>query len=369
MITSIELRNFKCFDRQTIELGWLTLLAGLNGSGKSSVLQALMLLRQSQPGPAGRWTLNGALVRLGTGADILFSQAEEERIELRLTVGNGVTLVWAANYERSADMLRLTEFPDEGTVETLPLFGNGFNYLAAERIGPRLMYETSDEEVEARQSVGVHGEYAAHFLDRYGSESIPDDAEGHPKATSRRLFDQVEAWLGELSPGVRISLTSHPRTDTVSVGFSFLQGKDVSNVFRATNVGFGLSYCLSLVVVLLSAQREQLLLIENPEAHVHPQGQAVIGTLLAKVAARGVQVIVETHSDHVLNGVRTAVFSRMCPADAVRMHFFSRPIEGSSCAARVESPRIDGRGRLNVRPDGFFDQWDKSLETLLGPEP
>jgi len=370
VIERIELQNFKCFNRQVLDIGPLTLLAGLNGSGKSSVLQSLLLLRQSQSTSPDRWTLNGELTRLGTGADILFAQAPDETIALRVKFSEIGACEWVARYERSADVLTLVSTPPgEPASGREPLFSDSFNYLAAERIGPRLLNETSDESVELRRNVGIHGEFAVHYLSRYGDEAVSSQAPVHSRATSTRLFDQVEAWMSEISPGVRVNLTTHPRTDAVSIGFQFVQGKDVSNIYRATNVGFGLSYSVSLLVAVLAARPGSLILVENPEAHVHPQGQVVIGQLLAEAAAGGVQIIAETHSDHILNGVRVAVFERRCTAEAIRLHFFSRDIEGLSSAARVDSPRIDDRGRLDFRPSGFFDQWDKSLETLLGPQP
>jgi predicted ATPase len=371
MITRLDLENFKCFQSQSLELGNLSVLAGMNGSGKSSILQALLMLRQSSFNSADRWSLNGRLTRLGTGADILFAQASTEQISIGIATSQspGNDWLWSARYERSADVLQLITFPDPARASEESLFSAQFNYLAADRIGPRLVYDTSDEAVEHRRDVGTRGEFAVHYLARYGDEPVMLGAGLHARAASHRLADQVEAWLGEISPGARVILNPHPEMDAISVGFAFQQGKDVSNTFRATNVGFGLAYSLSLLVTLFSARPGALLLIENPEAHIHPQGQVVLGKLLAAIAASGVQLIVETHSDHIVNGIRLSVFERMCEADAVRIHFFTRDPNAISGAARVDSPAMSDDGRIDYRPAGFFDQWDRSLETLLGPRP
>ena len=86
------------------------------------------------------------------------------------------------------------------------------------------------------------------------------------------------------------------------------------------------------------------------------------GRLLALTAASGVQVVVESHSDHVLNGIRLAVKEGQLSPSETRLHFFSRP-RGE--ASRCETPDLRADGRLSYWPSGFFDQWEKSLDQLL----
>ena len=107
-----------------------------------------------------------------------------------------------------------------------------------------------------------------------------------------------------------------------------------------------------------------LLLIENPEVHLHPAGQAKIGRLLARVAAAtGAQVILETHSDHVLNGVRRAVRERETRPDQVGLLFFRPPQEGLD---QVVSPQLDVEGNIDHWPEGFFDQFEKDMSYFAG---
>jgi predicted ATPase len=130
---------------------------------------------------------------------------------------------------------------------------------------------------------------------------------------------------------------------------------------RPQNVGFGLTQLFPILVAALAAKEGDVLLVENPEVHLHPQAQQRIGTLLARVAATGAQVLVETHSDHVLNGVRLAAKGNVIPAADVAVHFFA-PTDGSF---KPRSPRLDADGRLDFWPEGFFDQFDLALAQLL----
>jgi predicted ATPase len=282
---------------------------------------------------------------------------------------NGKEGKWRFNYNRESDILDLVSPLHDPKIYQSSLFNNDdhcFYYLQAERIGPRRFFETSDFLVQQNRQLGSGGEYAAHFLSTFGRNTIPNGSMVHSNAVSLALKDQVEAWLGEVSPGTRITLTPDILTDTVSLQYSFVMGdQPISSSYRATNVGFGITYTLPILVAVLSSNPGSLLLIENPEAHLHPKGQAMMGNLLARAASCGIQVIVETHSDHVLNGIRVAVHDGKLEPDDVQLHFFKRHEQDGQVV--VVSPHIDRDGRLDQWPDGFFDEWDNSLEALLQP--
>ena len=370
MIRTLRLHNFKCFENQGLAFSPLTLLSGLNGTGKSSVLQALLLLRQSyQQGllPHQGLALHGDWVRIGTAKDALFEGAQEETIGFDLDLDGNRKGQWRFNYNREADVLDLASPPVAEDVFACSLFDDHFHYLQAERIGPRTAFDMSDFLVRQHRQLGTRGEYAAHFLAVFGREDIPHEVLAHPKAPSRQLRDQVEAWIGEVSPGTRLHFTPHTGMDLVTLEFSFVAGQQVSNPYRTTNVGFGLTYTFPILVALLSSASPTLLLLENPEAHLHPKGQVSIGDLMARAASCGIQVIVETHSDHVLNGIRLAVHGGQLPPESVSLHFFDRNPQHDQTYSEVISPRINRNGRIDQWPEGFFDEWDKSLEALLGP--
>jgi predicted ATPase len=374
MITSIQLVNFKCFRKQNINFGPLTLLSGLNGTGKSSVIQALLLLRQSFR-PAGEngagLILNGDLVRLGTGQDVLFEGAPDEFIELKVALAangrKGLFYRCRAQYRREGHLLEAA-VTRRGRIDRLPLFGLGFQYLTAERIGPRTYYEFFDSQTARRVgNLGSRGEFTANFLDRFGDHPIPNTSLSHPKGHAPQLLRQIEAWMGELAPGIRLELAPHTSLDVIALQYSFESGKYVSNNYRSTNVGFGLTYTLPILTAVLASPPGSLLLIENPEAHLHPKGQFALGKLFGMAAHCGVQVVVETHSDHVVNGVRVAVHDGLIAPEKVQIHFFERRNTGELSPSEVVSPVIDRDGRLDYWPEDFFDEWEKSLDVLLEP--
>jgi predicted ATPase len=372
MITSLSLQNFKCFEKQTLSFKPLTLLSGLNGTGKSSVIQALLLLRQSYQQlllQSRGLALNGDLVHIGTAKDALFEWAADD------IIGFDITCTDEYSKEEATGTWRFNYFKDKDVLDNIPplshfdqiydscLFSDrDFYYLQAERVGPRRFFETSDFLVRQKRQIGISGEYTAHFLSLFEKEPVVNHHVTHPDAVSLTIKDQVEAWLGEVSPGTRINLTQNVVTDTMSLQYTFA-GKEISSKYRATNVGFGITYVLPILVAILASHPGSLLLIENPEAHLHPKGQAQMGDLLARAASGGVQIVVETHSDHVLNGIRVAVHDGKLQPDDVQLHFFQRRKDDGQ--SQVVSPRIKHDGRIDRWPDGFFDEWDKSLEALL----
>ena len=130
---------------------------------------------------------------------------------------------------------------------------------------------------------------------------------------------------------------------------------------RPVNIGYGLTYAFPILVAVLAAEQGHLVIIDSPEAHLHPYAQSQMGRLLAHFAAAGVQILVETHSDHMLNGVRLAVKDRALSISSVRLHFFTRASHDSH---GVISPEIGPDGRISEWPDGFFDQAEKDLSIL-----
>lgn len=375
MIECINLKNFKVSRDLSLNISPLTVLAGLNGAGKSTSLQALALLRQSYEitGKSDILHLNGHLVRLGEGEDILSETATSDQLQIEVKEGDR-NFYWKCDVEPADRQLAISQDLFTPNESSSPSFLDGhFQFLQADRITPKTLYPQTDLQ---NDFLGVGGEYTVDYLAKQGEKLtvsevrranltsiIPEDLI-KKIAPTPKLNDQVAAWLQFLSPGARLKSSRVKGTDEVQLQFNYTSHENVLDQDRRpSNVGFGLTYSLPIIVACLSAPKGSLLLLENPEAHLHPQGQAALGELLARCAADGVQVIVETHSDHLLNGIRIAAKQLLIDKDDISMHFFTRSYETGDTA--VQSPQVLSDGRLSAWPDGFFDQWDKSLDALL----
>jgi predicted ATPase len=369
MLTELTLQNFKCFENESFPLRALTMLTGLNSTGKSTVLQAMLLLRQSHEDRILEntgLTLDGPLVQLGTARDVLFEGAKEESIEFGVRWDDGMQATFVFGYDQATDVLTFLNSDIKGMFTAQSLFTDRFHYLEAERIGPRSAFEMSEFEVHRHRQLGTSGEYTAHFMALFGSELNVSPAMRHPNANSPSLRDQVEAWMSEISPGLRLHFNAHRTMDLVNLGVSFTAVGIVStNEYRSANVGFGITYTLPIVVSLLSSNKGDLVFLENPEAHLHPRAQSKIGELITRACSSGVQVIFETHSDHVLNGVRIAVKAGVLNANDATVLFFDKDKVGDRLKTQVSTLLIDSDGRIANWPVGFFDEFEKSIERLM----
>ncbi|MCP4113589.1 MAG: DUF3696 domain-containing protein [Desulfobacteraceae bacterium] len=373
MITRIAIRNFKCFLDADVEFCPLTLLSGINGSGKSTIIQILLLLRQSYlQGRLATQGINlyGDLVNLGLASDALNEAANEDEISASIHWLNGLNAKWIFNASENLDYLPLkqVEINKKDEVFETSLFSKGFNYLVAERSGPRVIQQKNDLAVREFRSMGIAGEYTAHFLAIHGNEIVPDDARLNKKAPSDSLLSQSEAWLSELKPQTRIQIEEFYGTDQVRITYSSEVPSGTTKKFRATNEGFGLSFVLPIIVTLLAARPGDIIIIDTPEAHLHPSAQTKIGELVSKTAKSGVQVLIETHSDHILNGVRLALYDEIISPDETRFHYFTRTVKQGDFITEIHTPGIDSAGRFKYWPPGFFDEWNINLQRLLMPK-
>ena len=373
MLRKIKLSNFKCFKSLELDCTPLTLLCGLNGMGKSSVIQVLLLLRQSfQSGDLheGRLVLGGELADLGTGRDVLFEGADSDTVGFELQSDETRT-PWALSfgYATTADQLNAEiEAPRQADPfvpmewRKVPPFAKKLVYIEAGRLGPEKSYPLSETSAR-RGDFGIASEYALNYLNTRQDDLLPENDPRCPTLRSRRLLDVVDEWLQTVTPGVHLKFETVQDADALIAGFSFERPGDVpTRRYRATNVGFGLSYVLPVVLAMLQPAGT-LCLIENPEAHLHPRGQTKLAELMVRASVAGVQTIVETHSDHFMDGIRIAVHDGLIGPEKTAFHYFERP-QGETV---VSSPKIDADGRLSMWPSGFFDQNEENLAKLLAP--
>ena len=355
MLNEIRFNNFKCFEDATIKLNKLTVLTGLNGMGKSTVIQGILALRQSylMNNLNRGLELSGKYIDLGNGQDILYEKAVKDE-KITITLVDDIKKKYCFEYEANA--LTLKNADENYTQVNDIIKTNKFIYLAADRIIPRKRYDIGNPEDVDNRDFGNDGEFVLQYLNDHGTETDEGNKE-------KNLNIELEKWMEEISPGAEPVVTLNPDNQLADLKFRFREGKYMTNPYKAINVGFGLTYVLPVVVSLLTAREGDYIIIENPEAHIHPRGQRKLGELISLAVQNGAQVILETHSDHVMNGIRLAVKTGTVSKDEVGFVYFYKDV--STYEHLCLYPQIDENGKFDFWPNGFFDEWENSLMELL----
>lgn len=367
MIDVLKVKNFKCFENLELELSNLNVFCGINSMGKSTVIQALLLLHQAygQNVLMDGIYLNGTEVSIGSGRDLLYEDAQDNIIGISLKSGQN-EINWHYRYESEADFLMVERdsLKRDFLQKDWNLFGTDFTYIAADRLGPQTSYQKSYYEVHENNWLGIRGEYAVHYLREHSEDEVVNKNLLAGEETGVRLLSVVEAWMREITPGLAFSIEDYGHANQVGL-MVHQKSTMASSYYTAQNVGFGISYVLPIVLALVKAQKDTLVIVENPEAHLHPKAQRKMGELIAKSAQGGSQIIVETHSDHVLNGIRLSAKRENIDCEKVKMYYFTRDYESEKIVPVVEKPVLRADGRLSYWPDGFFDEWDKAIDELF----
>lgn len=368
MINYMQIENFKSIRKLSLPLENLNLFFGMNGMGKSSVIQALLLLRQSfwenrKLGLDYLYT-NGTMVQLGTGKDVFCQSGVSDNIRFYIQYSNNVKYDFCYKYSLndpdSDQLIRVGEKTDDNYA--VSLFSEQFSYLGAEHIGPRKQYSIENWKRNGAVKLGTAGEFVVPFLALEGEKLRVPDEMCLKNGKTNRLIDQVSAWMAEISPGIRISAELLPSIEKAKLAISYSGDRLVSDSFLPVNVGFGIPYVLPLIVELLISNQDSILLIENPESHLYPKGQTMIANLIALAAEHGCQIICESHSDHVINGIRVAVKKGQINNKKVGISFFSKNKEQET---KVDNIYIDGKGNLSDYPLGLLDEWGILMTELI----
>jgi predicted ATPase len=437
MLTEIKLTNFKCFKEETaIPLSKFNLFTGVNGAGKSTALQSLLLMRQSiEHNPyTTELILNGSCVNFGSFDDVrnnntsknnsiffeflyhgdndeegtlsmryhldkksdemsliipkiniylncLLKEREGELEKRKSSEGKIIyddksgtrylDVVGGPICERGLD-IKLNNPPLDliaGRISRIdgicyPTIISEFNsnvdnihFISADRIGPQEFYLKL--HIPTFIHVGIKGESTVSLLNKIGQEIIDeplclgDD--------SRTLLTQTEAWLSKiLNADIKLKISP------LKVNILEL----LINDFKPSNVGFGYSSILPIIVTGLIAKPNEKIIIENPEIHLHPKAQSALIDFLVKVANTGVQIFIESHSDHIINGilVQCKKFEESpengISKDDVSLLYFDKDESGKS--GKATKINIEENGRIRYTPKGFFDQFTIDRKFLMG---
>lgn len=367
MINTLTITNFKCFEApQTFHLKQYNIFAGYNGRGKSSVFQTLLLLAQSlvKNGHVEEMEVNGEFVSLDLFEDLINCNHPEDPIVIEFIQENPYIKVVLGYREESdrkgkLDVLNVNDFDyfnskvsstlgeGERTVHSLSseyprtfhdLLRN-YEYVSAFRVGPTKFEEKGD--LSNVNPVGKDGEHSLSVING-----------------NSELLVQVNRWMNYIMDGVQLSIDGKKKNDSVlKLKMTMRKG---DKPFNSLNCGFGYRYVLPIIIAALTKQSGSLF-IENPEAHLHPKAQSrLVEMLCQELSGKGVQVFIETHSEHIINGMRLNALRAACPMkySDVSMYFFDKDYSCTDIS-------MDQDGQMSNWPKGFFDQQEEDLSEIL----
>lgn len=358
MIKNVSIEGFKCFSKSKFCFKNLTLLAGINGAGKSSLIQSLLLIKEALRGPN---TIPLDLpfgVNLGTAADIINWNCTDETIKLSLESNhNEVFTCHLQATHDSALYLNVNYLKESESILFFQKNPRSFNYLSAERQSPKAEYKICSKHIDDLE-IGIYGENSAQILESLGNNIISDPERIHPDTPqdeAKFIIYQLERWLSCIVRPLKIKCEKIGSSSTVTLQFK----TENSDWVKASNMGFGVTYSLPIILAGLITPRGGVLIVENPEAHLHPSGQSAMGEFIGWLADKGVQIILETHSDHVLNGVRIAIAAKkyLDPENA-NIFFFDNE------DYIYQELLFNEFGSISSWPKAFFDQFQLDTASL-----
>ncbi len=352
MIIKSNIKGFKRFADQAFDFRQLTVLTGMNGGGKSSVIHALLLTQEASQNNQATIALNGPYgLELGALSDVLNQETDAKSFVIDCHFEGDVSEKW----EFSGQETELFAHATSRLARRLSSSdARSFQYLSAERLGPRLTQVSAALPPDLLE-VGCRGEFCAHVIESMDKFLIeparrcPDDLN-----LSLLLKAQTEVWLTKMTRKIQIRTASF-----VGSRVSTMEFRAQQDWVKPTNMGFGITYALPIILAALTACSGGLVIVENPEAHLHPAGQSQMGVFLATMAAAGVQIIVETHSDHLLNGIRRAIGEqKLLSASKAIVHYFD------DAGSQPESLMFTEVGGISSWPKGFFDQYQLDISAI-----
>jgi energy-coupling factor transporter ATP-binding protein EcfA2 len=390
MLTSLSLKNFKCFESVEMPLGRITVLIGPNGSGKSSVLHALALLRQSLGQEQVQYT--GPFVDVSKFEDLVYRRDTSSQIEINYTSIN-TSSDFRVDYEYTVAFNDLLELVDYRW--TLDGDKNQLSWIGNDRTGS---VRRNDQIVQVSIS-GIIGRHA-----RIGKKSINLDRDSNvtlieqilripgyeiaswrytpaPRGFTRgnynmsleeideirgewdmltassnlasaiayneRVEEKISSWIRDVT-GIAINARSLPGQRVVVRSVSPTAICTVPIV----NEGFGSNQLTFMFFQLAKTPRGGLDMIEEPELHLHPVAIAKLADLLSREAVESdKQLILTTHSEHLLLGLLNNVAEGKLAASDLVVLYTSLTDDG----AKVERVNINDQGLAEGGLPGFFD--------------
>jgi AAA15 family ATPase/GTPase len=401
--TEIGVSGFKSFAEETrIRLGSLTILAGANSSGKSSIMQPLLLMKQTLEASydPGALLLDGPNASYTSGEQILTKSREANKqrffgtyistesaaldLQFRWSSGEGINIEEQSfrflDPPSAIFKLSSTMTPQEIFAELKPLNLLASREPADVRVKRSYCFLGVDSTYGGFNPSRSFGKYLCEIIHVQGLRGNPVRSYKTTAVSGSDFTNRLENYfkgqfeiyvasiidrfqkenpeqLIKIQEALRkLGLTDIVQTQRLNdtqielrVG-RVLGQADPTDTVNIADVGFGVSQVLPVIVALLVAQPGQLVYIEQPEIHLHPRAQIALSEIFADAANRGVRVVVETHSELFLLGIQSLVAEDKLDPKEVKLHWFTRNPDGSS---KVTSAELDTTGAFGDWPQDF----------------
>lgn len=384
MIKEISVKNFKSLENTEAKLSNINILTGVNGRGKSSLLQTLLVLSQTWIKNQYQYLLpQGCWKSLGVFDDIRNSFCGDENITIRIKTDDQGENDFLLEYTRNNDKETLGELAafnvngnsiivseeeemgesDESHDSVYPAYEPSDKPTTLASIADyapltklkKIFYVSSDRiAAKAKEQLDENTD----FLNPDGSNIL-----NFLYRQDKEAIKEVERVLNEIFDGAVLNIDLNDQDIVLK-----LNSENGTKLYRPENVGFGFSYVLSVATAIVIAQEQDTLIIENPEAHLHPSAQAIVlHLLITNALKKGFQLFVETHSDHVVNATLLEVKreNNGCSNENVEILFFSNvPSEIGDSKSVIKNLKITPKGKILNPPRKFCDQYAKDLREL-----
>lgn len=372
MLTSISLERFKCFEKLYMPLKPLTLIAGANGAGKSSIIQTLLMLRQSCLDKDYNWSdhivINGRLVDLDDASTLLYASSNngENHFSVTLEYDEDKEIEFVVDPKPGEATPCTTKGDLDKAKKECSLFADSFSYLYADRAEPQKEYTWVSSPRKYTRLGDRKGTNTAFVYANAinNNQQIAIETLKNANAIDESVLRNVSAWIGYImGDSVDVKATETEKSQKATIDYTIYNKDNASQKLSPLNMPFGHSYILPIVLGILTAPAGSLFIVENPESHLHPSAQLRMGGLLSLAANAGVQVIIETHSDHLMNGIRLACHDGHLNAEHVEMDLVG--IENDGYTHFRKPVKLNQDGSIDNWIPGFFDEWENALMGLM----